>query len=74
MGRIVGLANRLLDNLAILVGELAQDFMVDVLANFATSVLGHQVKFTVEAKQCMMLISLEVVLEDLLVELFVLPI
>ena len=74
VGWIVDLASRLLDDLAVLVGELAHDLVVDVLADLAASVLGLVVGFAIATKQCPTLVSLEVVLQDLLVELLVLPI
>ena len=50
VGWIVDLASRLLDDLAVLVGELAHDFVVDVLADLAAGELGLLVRFAIAAK------------------------
>ena len=74
VGWTVGLANMLLDDLAVLVGEPAHDFVVDVLADLATSMLSQAVRLAITTEHFSMLVSLKVVLQDTLVELLVLPI
>lgn len=61
-----------MNDLAVLVGELAYQLVVDVLADLIAGVFSKSVRLAIAAKHFAVLVPLHVVLENAVVELLVL--